>query len=550
MGCSTIDTSSLPVGSVVSSAQITAGLTHTWVGDLVAKLQTPAGTVMGIFSRPGFAEVNDTGLPAADFGDSSNLAAANVLTFRDGGAFSAELMGSTIPDAGVICAPAPTGDGRCDYFAARGAIAGPPNAFADLAGENARGNWTLCVGDRAAGDTGSIGTWSLTLGTPSSSGLHMPLAIRPAIPPTPPAITVAPASLAITLAPDVTGSQTFDIGNTGETALDWTIDEASPPAVVLDLTDDVSTEKVEANRVAGSTTRLVAQAGGPAVQRYLEADSTSSVRGGAITLSVDDGTAENGIGLTGGSQIIWFNRFTPAPATYPFSLTQIQALFRAADGIVAGQIVDFHVFTDADGNPGNGAVLVGSLLGQAIPALETFQTYNLAAPLLLNGPGDVLIAVVNRTAGVTAGTFPAAIDQTASQQRSWVGEYGGAVPNPPTLPATGLYGEIGALSAALAGNWMVRGLGFQGTPTACTAPADVPWLSVTPTSGTTAPAGTSTVTVNYNPTGLVPAVYSALLCIDSNDPVNATVELPVTMTVAIPVDGLFADGFEDPPPPP
>ena len=550
MACSTINTDALPVGSIVSSAQITTGLTHTWAGDLVAKLRTPSGTTMGVFSRPGVTETADDGNDTAGFGDSSNLAAANVLTFRDGGAFSAEIMGSTIATGGIICAPPAGGDGRCDYFPFRGAVAGPPNAFADLAGQSARGDWTLCVGDAGTGDTGSVGTWSLTIGTPSSSGLHMPLAIRPAIPPTPPAITVTPASLAITLAPDVPGSQTFDIGNTGETALNWTIDEASPPAVVLELPEEVPAEKVEANRVAGSTTRLVAQAGGPVVPRYLEADSTSSVRGGAVTLSVDDGSAENGIGLTGGSQIIWFNRFTPAPATYPFSLTQIQALFRATDGIVAGQIVDFHVFTDADGNPANGAVLVGSLLNQAIPALETFQTYNLAAPLVLSGPGDVLIAVVNRTAGVTAGTFPAAIDQTASQQRSWVGEYGGAVPNPPTLPATGLYGEIGALSAALAGNWMVRGLGFQGTPTACTAPADVPWLSVTPTSGTTAPAGTSTVTVNYNPTGLVPAVYSALLCIDSNDPVNATVELPVTMTVVIPVDALFTDGFEDPPPPP
>ena len=166
----------------------------------------------------------------------------------------------------------------------------------------------------------------------------------------------------------------------------------------------------------------------------------------------------------------------------------------------------------------------------------------------------MLVAVVNRTVGVSAGTFPASIDQTASQLRSWVGYYGASpVPNPPPLPVTGtgsLYGTIDSFGAQFAGNWMIRGLGVQGTPTGCAAPSTVPWVSVTPTSGTTAPAGTSTVTVNYDPTGLVPAVYSALLCIDSNDPVNATVELPVTMTVAIPVDGLFADGFEDPPPPP
>ena len=323
------------------------------------------------------------------------------------------------------------------------------------------------MGDRAGGDTGSVGTWSLTLGTPSSSGPYMPLAIRPAIGPTAPAITVAPPSLAITLAPDVTGSQTFDIGNTGE-------------------------------------------------------------------------------------QIIWFNRFTPAPATFPFSLTQVQTLFRAADGAAVGQTFDVEIYTDADGDPANGAALAGSLLGQSITALETCQTYNLAAPLLLNGPGDVLVAVVNGTVGVTAATFPASIDQTASQLRSWVGFYGASpVPSPPPLPVTGTGARYGTIDSFwFAGNWMIRGLGVQGTPTGCAAPATVPWVSVTPTSGTTAPAGTSTVTVNYDPTGLVPAVYSALLCIDSNDPLNATLELPVTMPVSIPVDELFADGFEDPPPPP
>jgi len=163
-----------------------------------------------------------------------------------------------------------------------------------------------------------------------------------------------------------------------------------------------------------------------------------------------------------------------------------------------------------------------------------------------------LIAVVNRTVGVTAGTFPAALDQTASQVRSWVGAYETAtVPSPPPIPPTGvgvLFGTIDSFT--FPGNWMIRGLGVQGTPTGCAAPSSVPWVSVTPTSGTTAAAGSSTVTVNYDATGLVPATYSALLCVDSNDPVNPTVEVPVSMTVVIPVDELFDDSFEDAPPPP
>ena len=59
----------------------------------------------------------------------------------------------------------------------------------------------------------------------------------------------------------------------------------------------------------------------------------------------------------------------------------MQVLFRAADGAVAGQIFDVYIYTDADGDPATGAVLAGSLLNQSITALETYQTYNLAAPL-------------------------------------------------------------------------------------------------------------------------------------------------------------------------
>ena len=550
MACTSVDTNSLPPGTTVNSASLQMGLTHTWVGDLVAKLQAPSGTIMGVFSRPGAAETIDDGVSAGGFGDSSNLLAANPFAVRDGGAFSAETLGAApLGDAGVICRD----DARCDYSADRGSIVGPPNVFADLNGQNARGIWTLCVGDRAAGDTGTFNSWSLTLATPTNAApLHLPIAVRPAIPPTPPAITVTPASLAITLAPDATDSQTFAIGNTGETALDWTIDEALPPTVVLDLAEEIPAEKIEANRGPIQSTRLVSQTAGPAAPRYVEADSTSRVQGGgAVTLSVDDGTAENGIGLDG-EQFIWLNRFTPTPATFPFSLTQVQVLFRAADGAVAGQIFDVYIYTDADGDPATGAVLAGSLLNQSITALETYQTYNLAAPLLLSGPGDVLIAVVNRTVGVTAATFPAALDQTASQVRSWAGYYGSSpAPATPGIPATGTGSFFGTIdSFTFPGNWMIRGLGVQGTPTGCAAPSSVPWVSVTPTSGTTAAAGSSTVTVNYDATGLVPATYAALLCVDSNDPVNPTVEVPVSMTVVIPVDELFDDSFEDAPPPP
>lgn len=63
----------------------------------------------------------------------------------------------------------------------------------------------------------------------------------------------------------------------------------------------------------------------------------------------------------------------------------------------------------------------------------------------------------------------------------------------------------------------------------------VPWLSVNPASGTTNPGETSPVTVTVDSAGLAPDTYSALLCVFTNDPDSAVVEVPVSFTV----DALF-----------
>jgi hypothetical protein len=78
-------------------------------------------------------------------------------------------------------------------------------------------------------------------------------------------------------------------------------------------------------------------------------------------------------------------------------------------------------------------------------------------------------------------------------------------------------------------------------PVICANPADVPWLSEVPTSGTTAAGGTTPVTVTFDSTGLTVGSYTANLCVTSNDPDpgpgNGTnlVVVPVSLTVTAPV---------------
>lgn len=70
------------------------------------------------------------------------------------------------------------------------------------------------------------------------------------------------------------------------------------------------------------------------------------------------------------------------------------------------------------------------------------------------------------------------------------------------------------------------------TPTGCTNPNDVPWLSASPLSGTVAASNSDTVTVTGDPTGLAVGSYTANVCVATNDPAAPMTTVPVTLTVA------------------
>lgn len=100
--------------------------------------------------------------------------------------------------------------------------------------------------------------------------------------------------------------------------------------------------------------------------------------------------------------------------------------------------------------------------------------------------------------------------------------------------ATGNSSLVGALGAP--GVAQLGWVAFAASSSACTSPADVPWLSVNPVGGTVSPAGTTTLDVSFDSTGYGLGIYEGVLCIHSNDPDEPLVEVPVTMDVLIPVE--------------
>lgn len=177
MACDVIDASSIPAGEQVSNVTLQTAMSHTWIGDMVTKLFSPDGSVLGVFSRPGYAETADDGTGCC--GDSTNMATSSPLGFADSYTDNPELMGNTLTTTQVVCQD----DGRCTYYANPGAVVGLSN-FAGFNGKNASGNWTFCVGDSAAGDTGTLGSWTLNIETTSAVSLpvtdqHMTLSVLP-----------------------------------------------------------------------------------------------------------------------------------------------------------------------------------------------------------------------------------------------------------------------------------------------------------------------------------------------------------------------------------
>jgi predicted extracellular nuclease/alpha-tubulin suppressor-like RCC1 family protein len=73
----------------------------------------------------------------------------------------------------------------------------------------------------------------------------------------------------------------------------------------------------------------------------------------------------------------------------------------------------------------------------------------------------------------------------------------------------------------------------------CALPA---WIAIDPASGSIMGGGDQAVDVTFDANGLSPAVYAAQLCIASNDPVQPTVTVPLSLTVtAVPAPVLTFD---------
>jgi hypothetical protein len=240
-----------------------------------------------------------------------------------------------------------------------------------------------------------------------------------------------------------------------------------------------------------------------------------------VELIVDDGTRENGVGIGGTLEFLWLNRFTPDPDSFPFNLDQVQIYFTADDMVNIGDDIRIVVYENVTGNtdPAVGSNFLYSY-DTTVQTLGTWNNFDLPEPVELNGPGDVLVGVIGLEVPGTD-YWPAAIDETATQGRSWAGWWTASPPpTPPTLPPTE---DWTLIDAYFPGNWMVRGMGSS-------AAGDILWLSLDPTAGVVFADNSTDVTVSYDSTGLAEGDYFGSIRV-KNPPASA-INVPVTLHVS------------------
>ncbi len=485
MDCAPITVSG--ISSSVFSAELELAMNHTWIGDLTVKLINPAGDELAVMN---------------DINDSSNLLSTSPISLFDGAAISAADMGSTITGAGVVCQD----DFECEFAPAPNGEPEPPSTFADLGTGSANGDWMLCGGDNASGDIGDIQAATLRVleGVTTVPSLHLPLVVTGL--PEAPDIAVAPASLSATLDADTTTDVNLNISNSPVAGADlnWSFGSGQFSLVYAEQVDETGT--ITNGIVSGF---FLPENGGA----------------GAGAYSADDFVLSQDASI----ETMFFEGFANG-TTLDVTSTSIQ----------------LQVFADDAGSPAGHPEdgLNSALFALDIPIADP------SLDLTGNNIGiDIAAANGGAPLDLPAGTYWVSVFPTQDILLGDAGRWGWFAAGPDVSGAPAqlitplLFGGIpdwtGLVGLTAEPNFEQLRYNIAGSST-CGAP----WIITSSAGGVVSPGGDIDVTVTLDATGVAAGVYNATLCVDSDDPDEPQILVPVTMTVEGESDLIFANGFE------
>jgi len=560
------------------------------------------------------ANTYTTGPITADCTVTANFAADGgggaLLTVDLSVANQITVSATTGVSAATISGPTSTGFYFQDFLASAGTLAlgttnivgtatltaasvapdGTPALFRGASGADAGLNiWSYSAVTTTTFTSGQVAfagtaTWSLApavytamLTAPNSGNLYFPAddstdiagatllgtytVIHPG-PNNPPAATVAPTSLSFTVAANATATQSLNIANAvGSDPLTYAIAAQSERPVLRPHVKSTMDPELAAKLLAQMPNMVESSFARSGPDTVAQNDAPWHPQGGSpVLFTYDDGTAENAIGLgTNGppateKEAVYIDRFT---ATGALTVDSVSVLWRttgASIGQLIGKQPNIVVYYDAaaTGDPSN-AVRIGSDTLVTIVAENAFETYPVS--FAIPGAGDVYVGYTDAWASGGAfqpRLFPGSIDTNSDAGNSWLSATttGGVPTDVTTLANNNLTSLTGP--AGFPSNWMIRATGVAGSSD-CTGPV-VPWLTATPASGSVNGGTNTNVSIEADPTAgsLAAGSYTAQLCITTNDPTQALIAIPVTLTVTEPAfvpcsggaDEIFCDGFD------
>ncbi|MEI2688243.1 MAG: choice-of-anchor J domain-containing protein [Anaerolineae bacterium] len=298
----------------------------------------------------------------------------------------------------------------------------------------------------------------------------------------PPNIDVYPLSMSSTQPTNTTTQQTLDVGNTGASDLTWNIDEEPAP-----------------RPAAATAPSSVSKLGGPtAVQR--SAKELQDMQMSATADVVQDGSFEAG---------------TPNPFWTEAS-TNFGTPLCDAPGCGTG--------TGTGPLTGGWWAWFGGIAAYEASSVSQSVTIPSGGPATLSFWVEQFVC-----SGSASDYLEVNIDGTQLWQTTGADAACGVLGYRQVTLDVSAYADGGAHTLEF--NSEVFGSGTTnffvddvmldaqgGGGAVCSAPSNVPWLSVNPTNGTTAPAAITPVDVTFDSTGLAAGTYNANLCVTSNDP--------------------------------
>lgn len=421
----------------------------------------------------------------------------------------------------------------------------PPSS----AGQNVVLRWRQ-ANDSSVVATGTPGWWIDTIAVGADTG------------PTEPTIQVTPTSLSFSVEADAVDTDTLAIANIGGGTLNYTINEGTPAtkAAPNGYQSALRSRSAQAGSIdigdvdlakAYNPQTTSTKAGAGASRPLRGREIPTGERGTTINISQTASNAPealNGVGCGSGSGATgstalnsWWRRFYFDEHAGVGATAQINTVTVATE-TGPSMPVTVNVYTipssvTVDTIPVSQLTLIGTGTGTVGGELTT-TTVPITGGLVDDTAGKDLV-VEYHVDGVPAGSgrlFPGGTS-SAETHPTFISSATCSIPDPVDVAT------IGFDSFHLV---MVVNVGAGGPPTGCAAPGDVPWLSVSPTSGSVAAAGSTNATVSVDATGLtVGETYQALVCVSSNDAATPLVSVPVSLEVTAGCDTIFANGFDD-----